>query len=47
VFDRFDPRRRRGAVEVYRLVRGRSRRLIRTSVDIEVPPGPHTLLLLP
>jgi sugar lactone lactonase YvrE len=47
VFDRYDPRYRRGAVEIYRLGSGpgcRSR-LENTGVELEVPAGPHQLVL--
>ena len=47
VFDRYDPRRRRGAVEFWRLIDGDKPRLERTNYEIEVAPGPHTLLLIP
>ena len=46
VFDRYDPRQRRGAVEFWRLVDGEAPRLERTHTEIEVQPGPHTLLLV-
>jgi hypothetical protein len=47
VFDRYDPRRRRGAVEFWRLIGGAAPRLERTNYELEVTPGPHTLLLVP
>jgi DNA-binding beta-propeller fold protein YncE len=47
VFDRYDPRRRRGAVEIYALAGKRGcARLARTNVELEVPPGPHSLQLI-
>jgi DNA-binding beta-propeller fold protein YncE len=47
VFDKYDPRRRRGTVEFWRLVEDERPRLERTGYEIEVAPGPHTLLLIP
>jgi hypothetical protein len=46
VFDHFDPRRRRGTVEIFHLATGNRPRLVRTNVQIEVPPGPHSILLV-
>jgi DNA-binding beta-propeller fold protein YncE len=45
-FDRYDPRRRRGVVEFWRLVDGAMPRLERTNFDVQVVPGPHTLHLV-
>jgi DNA-binding beta-propeller fold protein YncE len=45
-FDRYDPRRRRGVVEFWRVISGDRPRLERTNYEIEVAPGPHTLHLV-
>jgi hypothetical protein len=45
-FDRYDPHRRRGVVEFWRLVDGEMPRLERTNFDVQVVPGPHTLHLV-
>ncbi|MCP3805489.1 lactonase family protein [Allokutzneria sp. A3M-2-11 16] len=44
VFDRFDPRQRRGAVEFFTLSQ---KRLERTNIELAVPPGPHSVWLVP
>ncbi|WP_433333379.1 hypothetical protein [Spirillospora sp. CA-294931] len=47
VFDRFDPRRRRGAVKFFDLSGGPDcSRLSPTHAELEVPPGPHSLLVV-
>lgn len=46
-FDRYEPRRRRGVVEFWRLVDGANPRLERTNYELDVVPGPHTLHLIP
>jgi len=45
-FDRYDPRRRRGVVEFWRVISGDKPRLERTNYEIDVVPGPHTLHLV-
>jgi 6-phosphogluconolactonase (cycloisomerase 2 family) len=46
-FDRYEPRRRRGVVEFWRLIDGNAPRLQRTNYELDVVPGPHTLHLIP
>ncbi|MDQ8728149.1 beta-propeller fold lactonase family protein [Bradyrhizobium sp. LHD-71] len=46
-FDRYEPRRRRGVVEFWRLVDEGIPRLERTNYELDVVPGPHTLHLIP
>ena len=46
-FDRYEPRRRRGVVEFWRLIEGGTPRLERTNYELDVVPGPHTLHLVP
>jgi 6-phosphogluconolactonase (cycloisomerase 2 family) len=45
-FDRYDPRRRRGVVEFWRVISDERPRLERTNYEIEVVSGPHTLHLV-
>lgn len=45
-FDRYDPRRRHGVVEFWRLVDGETPRLERTNFELQTVPGPHTLHLV-
>jgi hypothetical protein len=45
-FDRYEPRRRRGVVEFWRLIDGGTPRLERTNYELDVVPGPHTLHLV-
>lgn len=47
VFDHYDPLRRRGTVEFWRLIDGQIPRLERTNYELEVAPGPHTLVMIP
>jgi sugar phosphate permease len=47
LLDRYEPRRRRGVVEFWRLIDGGTPRLERTNYELDVVPGPHTLHLVP
>lgn len=46
VFDHFDPRYRRGSVQVLTVVRDGCPNLVRTHVNLEMPAGPHSVYLV-
>lgn len=42
-----DPTRRRGSLQFFAVARDDCPNLVRTNATIEVPPGPHTVAIVP